>query len=179
MHIDPGCNDKSLPRKVNPVEIPFSLYFAGESLRWGGGRALIKSATNGKFAKARAYLITFDQFNDIVAQENWPYEVDKVPSINKIRTDGSFIVGKGNYSRVVYCGDLQGYPMFSFTSPVGLTEINKPSAAYLKTIAAGLNEAFGFNGLQSAEYLLDFEGITNNFTLSELAKILENKNSPV
>lgn len=69
-----GCTDKSEPLKDKPVRIPHELYFSGRSSVWGGGGggvAFIKPtrASKGEFTLGRMYLITREQFTQVVRQE--------------------------------------------------------------------------------------------------------------
>ena len=52
-------------------KIAHQLYFHGESRVWGGSPAFIDTVpVDGLAGLARAYLIGWDQFEDVVAQEN-------------------------------------------------------------------------------------------------------------
>ena len=64
----PGARDRTPPARSIPVDLPGSLYFAGESPQWGGGVAFYDHDTPG-FTAARGYLVTAGQFADIAAQE--------------------------------------------------------------------------------------------------------------
>lgn len=72
-----GCKDTSLPIKSKSLMISNDLYFAKSSPRWsGGGVAFIKFNPDKTFNEgikktyAKMYLITKDQFEDVVKQEN-------------------------------------------------------------------------------------------------------------
>ena len=65
----PPCLDPSPPKQSVRLQLPFQMYFGGESPSWGGGVAFIRRQ-NRATAVSRAYLITLDQFRHVVAQEN-------------------------------------------------------------------------------------------------------------
>ena len=65
---NPGARDRRLPERTIPVDLPGTVYFAGESPQWGGGVAFYDHARPG-FTAARGYLVTAEQFADIAAQE--------------------------------------------------------------------------------------------------------------
>ena len=67
-----GCSDKTPPQDRRPITIPHELYFARESSSWGGkGVAFVKSQRDDNVKTfGRMYLITREQFTQIVRQEN-------------------------------------------------------------------------------------------------------------
>src|SRR3954470_12989900 len=75
---NPGARDRRLPRRSVAVDLPGTVYFAGESPQWGGGVAFYDHATPG-FTAARAYLVTAAQFADITAQEMYRVPADGDP----------------------------------------------------------------------------------------------------
>ena len=66
-----GARDASPPRDSVALELPHQLYFSGESRIWGGSPAFVdREPSDGVVALARGYLIGWDQFEDVIAQEN-------------------------------------------------------------------------------------------------------------
>ncbi len=67
-----GCADTSPPVDDVALEVPHALYFAGWSARvWGGTSAAFTTlAARSASTLARAYLITQQQFVEVVRQEN-------------------------------------------------------------------------------------------------------------
>ena len=63
-----GCRDQSPPRRDVGIHLAGGLTFAGSSTVWGGGIAFYDPHADGQVA-ARAYLLTFGQLSDVVAQE--------------------------------------------------------------------------------------------------------------
>src|SRR6187431_3816575 len=47
---NPGARDRRLPERIIPVDLPGTVYFAGESPQWGGGVAFYDHATPGRTA---------------------------------------------------------------------------------------------------------------------------------
>ena len=64
----PGCRDKSDEIATFGLLITGGLYFAGHSSVWRAGMAFYDANVAGEVA-ARAYLITTEQFVDVLAQE--------------------------------------------------------------------------------------------------------------
>jgi hypothetical protein len=147
---NPGARDGTPPRRDVPVDLPGSLYFAGESPQWGGGVAFYdhdaQDPRQGAPTAARAYLVTAAQFADIAAQEMYriPQQGDPLEEVVIGGIDGGVHhAGPGRYETLVEVGRLDGAPMLLFTAPHGIdhAEHTAPSAAYLAMLAAGLRES--------------------------------------
>src|SRR5438046_3062218 len=69
-HSNPGCRDMTPPVADKPVAMDFELYFAGYSKNWNGAAAFIRRRPTPSTTLGRMYLLTDDQFNDVVLQEN-------------------------------------------------------------------------------------------------------------
>ncbi|WP_249413767.1 hypothetical protein [Shouchella clausii] len=67
-----GCSDPAHPIKETAHRLPFPLYFAQNSTRWQKkGVAFIGlTPLAGAYTYSRKYLITKEQFEDVVKQEN-------------------------------------------------------------------------------------------------------------
>jgi hypothetical protein len=156
---NPGARDPRPPRHSIGVELPGSVYFAGESSSWGGGVAFYDHETPGPTA-ARAYLVTAQQFADIAAQEMFrvPDPDDPIEEIVlgglDPELDGRHRFGPGHYETLVEVGQIGGAPMLTFTAPHGRGHVahNDPSPAYLATLAQGLREAHGWSQEQVEGY---------------------------
>ncbi|MCI0724916.1 MAG: hypothetical protein L0338_39025 [Acidobacteria bacterium] len=64
-----GCRDKTPPRADRPLTIDHELFFAGRSEHWQGAMAFIKPERGVETTLGRMYLITDEQFNQVVRQE--------------------------------------------------------------------------------------------------------------
>ena len=175
-----GCNDRSLPIRDEALTIPNGLYFGGASPVWGGPPAFITLQPGPKPTKARAYLITVEQFWDIVQDENHLSNPVTSLDLEGVRRQGSAVLEEirytpSEYSRIVYCGDLEGRPMFSFTGADLHAETKPPRPAYIQTIAIGLAESHGLDDHAITAYLEDLPGIAGNFTQRQLSEILQQK----
>jgi len=110
-----GSRDKTLPKDDIPVALNGTIFYAGESRAWTGGVAFLDPGVSGK-SLGRAYQITGEQFDDVIAQENWsPVGKTRVDTTTTIRE--SKLTGRGVYGALVHVGDHNGCPVFTFTSP--------------------------------------------------------------
>lgn len=137
------------------MRIPHRLFFSGESKGWGGGGvALVDPAPFDLVTLARAYLITEQQFQDVLAQESGRAEGSDV-DLSTARTAGRARLGDGNYDLVIHLGDAGGWPMFTFTTPHPLDghPHNEPGVAYRDTVIAGLMEAHDLSATEAATYV--------------------------
>ena len=123
---------------------------------WGGSSAFLDTR-QGSIATThlRAYLITEQQFEDVVAQENgrsaFPF-VETLPALAFGETER---LGVGRYETVMGLGAIDGIPILTFTAPWTLdeTEVGTPSVAYLTTLANGLREPGGLSEPEILQYL--------------------------
>jgi cation transport regulator ChaC len=151
-HRFPGCRDPSDPRDDRPYELGAELVFGGTSQTWGGGVAFVVPSDSAT-AKARLYLVTLEQFADVVAQENWlecgvialepPYAAEIADCL---------------YGVVVPVGSLEGNPILTVTQ-VTHTQASPPTIAYLRHIAVGLREAHAMSSGEIVDYLASKRGI--------------------
>lgn len=169
-----GCRDPSDPASVHSLEIPGGLVFSGESKVWTGGSVFYDPYAETRVA-ARAYLITADQFADVVAQEmrrppggDFALAVSAV--VNTVQT--AHVLGPGRYETITRVAARDGVPMLTMTNGEAATlKPSAPSAAYLTWIAAGLHESHGWTGPQIADYLTLAPGISGTWTRNELLTV--------
>ncbi len=151
-----GCRDKRDPIESRPMPLNFELYFAGQSNTWPrreedsdvpGGIAFIRQNPERGPTLGRIYLITDEQFNDVVLQEN-----DKTPEGNRYVPAFEQLVRQRElpldddplYGKILNIGSEEGHPILTFTTGRHLT-LNEPSESYLKEIAAGIGETYHSN----------------------------------
>lgn len=164
-----GARDKTLPKDSTPIRFNGRMHFAGTSYKWGrGGIAFMDRDTSGH-ALGRAYLITFEQFEDVVAQENGKATGSvNISGANALK-EGSTEVGAGLYNNLIHIGDYRGYPVFTFTSSFTAKDAvsdaqvtsgykkmgstNRPSDNYIRMIGKGLEESFGMSIEEQSDYL--------------------------
>ncbi|HSU35139.1 MAG TPA: histone deacetylase [Propionibacteriaceae bacterium] len=152
----PGCRDSLGPEQDVPLMIPGGLRFVGVSSVWGGGMAVYDARATGEIA-ARAYLITAEQFVDVLAQE-MRLEPDLDVNLSLVRETGWHSLGPGRYQTLAHVGSRDDLPMLTFTSADVDHRVNAPSEGYLRTIAGGLRESHGWTKAAIGRYLARFPG---------------------
>lgn len=166
-----GCSDKTLPVTDEEIMIKSGLYFARSSKTWsGGGVGFLKNHFSGDSQSlGRMYLITRDQFIDVVKQEtNRSYlSID----FNLAVENGDYVfIEKSWYGRIVYLGVQNGYPIFTFTSEAD-QDANPPHGAYLKMIIEGIREVYNISSEDIADYFLGCDGISGLYTKEQLLEL--------
>ena len=148
----PGCRDTSDPMDSFGLMIPGGIYFAGRSSGWQAGMAFYDPEAPGEVA-GRAYLITAEQFVDVLAQETLRspgMALDLAPAFRGDR----YSDGVGGYSMLVRVGDRRGVPLVTFTRDRrSVSSLAPPTVLYLAAIATGLREAHGWSSAQIDRYL--------------------------
>jgi len=148
----PGCRDTSDPIDSFGLMIPGGIYFAGRSSGWQAGMAFYDPEAPGEVA-GRAYLITAEQFVDVLAQETLRspgMALDLAPAFRGDR----YSDGVGGYSMLVRVGDRRGVPLVTFTRDRrSVSSLAPPTVLYLAAIATGLREAHGWSSAQIDRYL--------------------------
>ena len=181
---NPGCRDSSDPLESRRILIKgFELYFADDERAqrsWGGAPAFIRrnasSSVNG-----RMYLITYQQFNDVVLQENDFRKreelADRLPvSSNSIDKKRGFslkeIKPDALYDQVLYVGDEGGHAIFTFTTTHTELPSGAPSGPYLQVILKGLKDTYA-DKTETAiyEYLSSAGGIQGLMTPEKLKRL--------
>lgn len=174
--VEIGCRDTSLPIKESTFKVERPLYFAKESARWGfQGVAFIGlSPEKENVTLSKKYLITREQFLDIIKQENNGLEFDI--NLEEVIEKGSLIFSnKAWYGNILYLGEDEQYPVFTFTAPWDVTKVGlkKPSNEYLTTIVNGLKKDFSNEAIY--EYLKDKAGIRGEYSEKELTDVINRK----
>jgi len=151
-----GCTNKSLPTDNKPISIHHELYFANKSKSWNGsGVGFIKTEFDeSKITLGRMYLITIEQFIEVVKQEN-NIDGDIAIDFNHAQKFGSVVFkDKSWYGNLLYLGQDVGYPIFTFTHQRNLTDkLNPPNSEYLSMIIRGLKETYNMSDLEIQTYL--------------------------
>lgn len=188
----PGCRDSSDPTGDIAISFPGRMHFAGKSSRWGGGGASFVDGSSVGKALGRAYNLSIEQFDDIVAQENrqevGSLIINTKELLEKKKTSVSETLP---YGTLIHVGDYAGNPIFTLTSDFTSKDSIEHSAAkevegsdistrtpnhnYLRTIGLGLKEAFNMDVKAQADYLRGAPG-AEDIIRTEMIKIL---NAPV
>jgi hypothetical protein len=167
----PGCRDTADPAGVFSFERPGSLLFAGSSGVWGGGMAFYDPDAPGSVA-CRGYLVTVEQFGDVVAQE-----MRHPPGGEFARTLAAVLpqveelhsMGTGRYETVLRLGVHHGVPLVTVTNgDVRALGLAAPSAPYVRSIATGLRESHGWDDGRIARYLTATPGLHGAWTTEEV-----------
>jgi hypothetical protein len=168
----PGARDPRPPRRDLPVWLPGGIYFATHSPVWDGGRAFYDPAMPGT-AAARGWLITPAQFSDISAQEMYR-EPGTDLDLSEVLATGRDRIGEGRYETLLHVGDVEGYPLLTFTAPWRAAEVETvaPSLPYLRMLAGGLSAAHGWDVRQAAEYLAGLTGASQSWRADDLTQQL-------
>lgn len=170
----PGCRDRTPPKDDQPTKISYPLYFAKQSPRWDDkGVAFIglkKEETEATLG--RMYLITEQQFIDVVSQENDGASISM--DLQKVKQQGSMIFHESWYGNVLYLGEQDGFPIYTFTSckDIALEAPVAPSPLYLQSIISGLKEVYPVTHEDIVKYLLSKPGIKDSYTKEELDSLL-------
>lgn len=171
-----GCTDKIIPQDKKEIYINHELYFAKKHKGWGnGGVGFINTNFNENIqTKGKMYLVTNEQFIEIVKQEN-NYEGELHIDFNKVIENGSLVISKESwYGNLLYLGEQNGSPIFTFTNEKNLTEeINPPNKHYLLTIIKGLKESHQLNEIEIAAYFKDKLGIKGFEIEKELIDLIK------
>jgi hypothetical protein len=169
--IYPGARDRRPPLDIRPVQLTGTVYFALQSLVWGGGMAFFDAAGTGTVA-GRAYRLRCSQFADVAAQEMHRDPLADL-DLQRVLTQDRWSYGPGRYETLLRVGELVGAPMLTLTAPWGVADVphTTPSAAYLTVIAAGLQESQGWSGDRVAEHLADLPGVRPAWTSEQLRRL--------
>lgn len=171
-----GCRDKTLPEKSMGFYINSPLYFAKSSSGWNnGGVGFISNRFDKKHQTlSRMHLITREQFIDLVKQETMndqklEIDFDKCKKIKSL-----VVIEPSWYGNLIYLGEQEGNPIFTFTSKDDLTnQINSPDPTYLKTIIEGIKETFPMDNQDICDYLLPLQGIHGFYTQKEILSLID------
>lgn len=171
-----GARDQTPPRRDRAIDIPYRLYFAGHSRTWDGAPAFVDTVPSATAAThARAYLITWEQFEDVVAQENGrstsPLDLGFVATAAAAAATSSIRLGAGPYENLLCVGPVGGFPVVTFTAPTALAEAEPrpPAPAYLRAMVAGLREAHALSDSALVAYLGAAPGCSEQLAASALA----------
>ena len=160
-----GCRNKNLPIFDEALSINRQLYFAKSSSTWDdGGVCFLNTKTDIKEETlARMYLVTEEQFCDIVQQENSQEEILSI-DFEQTRKHGELIINEAAwYGNIIHLGDKNGHPIFTFNHVSNMMdEFNPPSDAYLLTIIRGLKETYDIDSTKVFDYLKDKIGLSEN-----------------
>lgn len=173
--VEIGCRDQRLPKQDQPILLPYPLYFAEDSKRWGGAPAFLgHQKVEENLTLGRIYRITKEQFLDVVKQENggqvWQLDLEMV------KRNGAQTFLNSWYGHIVYVGEQDGLPIYTFTAPWSGEDAHftSPSKAYLTTIIKGINECYELQDHELVQYFQGKPGVKGNWTDAELTALIQN-----
>jgi hypothetical protein len=169
-----GCRDESAPRDDRLIELPYELYFADHSETWGGAPAFVRRSSSNVSVYARMYLISYDQFNDVVRQENGRRipGATIVPNYLEIAQGCEWRLDNIRlYGRMLRIGFEETIPIITFTATSDDFEVGPPSECYVRTIVSGLEETYPcLAKSEIRDYLFHCDGIRDSVPLKELTR---------
>ena len=123
------------------------------------------------------YLVTDDQFNDIVRQENGrrPNGSRICPSFQEIVQGECWSLPNIRlYGSLLKLGNDHGHPVLTFTVTREDFQINPPSEPYIKLLAAGLKETYpDMSDKEVRNYLLRADGIRGVLSVDQVSAWVE------
>ena len=126
----------------------------------------------------RRYLITRQQFADVLAQESGrAFDSAALPSLDALRGGERGVIGDGFYDALVGLEPIDGLPCVSFTSPSPPEERTPapPSEAYLGTIVRGLAECHDLGREEIAARLCTARGMTPTWTIASVSALMRSE----
>ncbi|MEM9202337.1 MAG: hypothetical protein AAGC53_11775 [Actinomycetota bacterium] len=159
----PGARNAADPLDDGPVHFTNGICFSGHARSWGGAPAFLEHRPAvGVGALGRRYLITSDQFGDVLAQESGrDFDTIALPDLATIEGGTRTVIGDGFYDALVALDPIDGVPCVSFTSPEPPEhrEPAPPSEAYLRTIVRGLADIHDLSPGDIADHTLAASGM--------------------
>ncbi|WP_101842699.1 hypothetical protein [Halobacillus sp. Marseille-P3879] len=172
--VETGCKDPTLPIEEATYIMHYPLYFAKESGRWqrkGVGFIGLQQDPKQR-TYSRKYLITVEQFKDVVKQENNGIALDI--DLDKIMEQKYKTIKDSWYGTILYLGDEGGYPVLTFTADWDLdVPFNSPSKEYLSMIIHGLQSTLGLENQEIIDYLSTKPGIEGSYTENDIAQLIK------
>ena len=178
-----GCSNKELPKRDSTITIPFELYFSKKSKAWENMAISFVKSKKDESARtlSRLYLVTVEQYTEIIMQENGKNPSYMKPEIDfqlTIKTGVSTIGDKDDYLRygkLLYISEKEGFPIFSFTAKWADETIKceKPGGKYLKAVINGIKESFDLSHDEIFNYLKNRCGIKSKISEIELYELIK------
>jgi hypothetical protein len=175
LKIHSGCRDKNPPIEIDSLKINYELFFARKSKSWGGGGVAFINPfkiKNKKSTICKTYLISKQQFEDVLKQENdTEYELN-IDFNDLIKQKTLYVLENGWYSVILFLGYKFKFPVFTITCGKPLPDITIPSEGYLKNILKGLKE-LSIDKSEAARYLIEKNGINNYYSNADLDLLIK------
>ena len=173
-----GCRDKTLPERMEKYTIHHELYFSGESPTWKNlGVAFINTKEDPSIdTLSKIYLISIEQFEDVLLQENGKDPRKEKVSIDydSLLQEKEYLTGSIDenrwYGRILHIGYHHEIPIFTFTAKWDYEGIwfNPPSDDYLITIIKGLIETHDPSNDELMNYFRTKKGMIERYDDGDL-----------
>jgi hypothetical protein len=139
---------------------------------WGGGVAFFDPDVAAS-ALARGYLLTAEQFTDVMSQELGG-EPGMIAGLPPLAVGDRVEMTSGRYGTLLVCGERDGVPMATFSAPWAMADVDltTPSLPYLATLATGLFESHRLGVESQAAYLAALPGAAPHWDPDGLAGVL-------
>ena len=168
-----GCRHKQDPIRDYALVINHELYFARNSVVWGGAMAFVLPEESRVQTLGRAYLITAEQFSDIACQQNgrrpgdtnfamnYAYSAGvKESYFNSADPSGPLGQGKQWYGRILRLGERESWPVYTVTAEwQGYGEPSAPGRSYLNVITKGIQQLGRISAAAMVEYFSSKVGV--------------------
>ncbi|MBN1969997.1 MAG: hypothetical protein JXR48_04515 [Candidatus Delongbacteria bacterium] len=158
-----GAHDKSEPEESFVKKYKGIVKFAGCSPVWNNGGVCYYNPYSDSEVLFRLYKITYDQFKDIVLQEN-KTDYLNFPKYSDLKNyTNEYVLANLDYGKLLEIDIINNYPVLTFTSPkIDELILNRPVKPYLLKLIEGLLS----NGLKKeviSSYLSVQHGIEYNY----------------
>ncbi|MEU3849695.1 hypothetical protein [Streptomyces sp. NPDC029554] len=117
--------------------------------------------------------MTTDQFSDIAAQEMYRAPGATLDLVD-VLAEGRAVLGEGRYETLVCAGQVEEFPVLTFTAPWGVRDVEwvPPSAAYVRFLASGLLAAGAWDVEAVASYVAACPGAAGHWTEQAICNLL-------
>lgn len=184
-----GCCDKTRPRKDRLVTIRHKLFFGCRSGLWNAAMAFVQEAESACHTYGRMYLITDEQFDQVVRQERGlsPEGPRLCPDLSYMAKHKNCYLNREDptkplatdkpcsYGLILNLGEEDGYPILTFTAVGPDNEITPraPSRAYVEFIARGIRETSPeVATVEIVRYFLSCDGVRDFISQEEIKEWL-------
>ena len=172
-----GCRDNRLPMDDRTIIIQNELFFSFKIPQWQNmGVAFIrKQKSNTARTFCRMYLLTQEQFEDVVKQEN---DVDVNQNIeidyDRLNEVGHISLFEDSYyGSLLKIDEVDSLPVYTFTLNHEPVEYMQPSREYLRSIINGIKNSHSPSCGEIAEAFIRLKGIDGHYTYQELLSFVE------
>lgn len=167
-----GARDRADPVDDQPYRLAQPLVFGQHCPAWGdGGVCFIDPDRSDDGALGRAWLITAEQLADVWQQENGAASGPEI-DLDRLVVDRSADFGRGWYRHLMYLGELDGYPVVTFTC-ASVSAPNPAHRSYLEVVGRGLIETWGLPVAEAARYLASRPGNEGQVEVDGVAELLQ------